>query len=102
MSGSDIINHDMTPNDVNNGADHMYKVGNGVIIAQPTYLIIPEHSKESISKYIGHNVTKLNILKIEKTTKTCPWGAGLKMYILEYGFICLATKEGFLWLTAPK
>ena len=98
----DVLNVDMTPQDVAKGKDTIYKVPGGVAISTPSYIVVPDNNKVEFAKIVGHEVDKLNVIKVELTNKTCPWGEGLKHYFLEHGFSMLCTPKGFQWLSDPN
>lgn len=94
----DFINYDMTPEEANKDG-HIYDVNGDILVEHPSFILIPKKDRKVISKVVGHYITKINVLRVERTDKKCPYGAGLKMYILEHDMICLCTKGGFIWLS---
>lgn len=96
----DHVTKEIRPEDVKIHNDTVFirDDGLGVIVSEPTFFKLGKKEQKAVSKEIGKKVKRLNVIRISKTPHGCPYGVGLKVYVLEYNMIVVAQNTGFLWL----
>lgn len=99
MDPPEIVNHGLSPEDIERGGDLVYRATNQTtyIAPKPTFLTLPSPYREHLEAQCGHNCERIQVLRTGVTPPGFPFGEGRKVYLCEHDLMCVAGVDQFYW-----